>query len=103
MESLVHAMLSNALAVAVLAVLVAIIGRAYRRPALIHGLWLIVMIKLVTPPLLPVSLPAELNLAPDSWSRGEVREEIQESIASLELSPLDRLEKVAYSELRQND
>ena len=57
MESLVHAMLSNAAAAAVLAVLVAIIGRACRRPALIHGLWLIVMIKLVTPPVVPVSLP----------------------------------------------
>ena len=61
MESLVHAMLSNAVAVAVLAVLVAIIGRACRRPALIHGLWLVVMLKLVTPPVVPVSLPVGLE------------------------------------------
>ena len=57
MEPLVHAMLSNALAATVLAVLVAILGRACRRPALIHGLWLVVMLKLVTPPVVPVSIP----------------------------------------------
>ena len=54
MEPLVHAMLSNALAATVLAVFVAILGRACRRPALIHGLWLVVMLKLVTPPVVPV-------------------------------------------------
>ena len=64
MESLVHAMLSNAVAAAVLAVLVTIIGRDCRRPALIHGLWLIVMLKLVTPPRRADSLPAGLNFAP---------------------------------------
>src|SRR5262245_20815594 len=58
MESLVHAMLSNALAATVLAVAVAGLARACRRPALIHGLWLVVMIKLVTPPLVLVQLPA---------------------------------------------
>ena len=51
-----HAMLCNALAATFLTVLVAILGRTCRRPALIHGLWLVVMIKLVTPPVLPVSL-----------------------------------------------
>ena len=62
MESLVHAMLSNAVAAAFLAVLVAIIGRACRRPAVIHSLWLVVMLKLVTPPILPVSLPEQWSL-----------------------------------------
>ena len=65
MESLVHAMLSNAVVVAVLAMPVAIMGRACRRPALIHGLWLVVMLKLVTPPVVPVSLARELE--PGAW------------------------------------
>jgi bla regulator protein blaR1 len=85
MESLVHAMLSNASAAAVLAVLVALIGRAYRRPALIHGLWLIVMLKLVTPPVIPVSLPVELNLTPERWSSGEVREDHPELVTVPEM------------------
>jgi beta-lactamase regulating signal transducer with metallopeptidase domain/archaellum component FlaC len=83
MESLVHAMLGNAVVVVVLAVMVAITGRVCRRPALIHGLWLIVMLKLVTPPVvpvsLPVSLPVELNLASETWSSGEVREDHSDS------------------------
>ena len=61
MESLVHAMLSNALAVSVLAVVLAIVGRACRRPALIHGLCLVVMIKLVTPPFVTVTLPVSVG------------------------------------------
>ena len=74
MEWLVHAMLSNALAVTVLAMLVAILGRACRRPALIHGLWLVVMLKLVTPPVVPVSLPVAVNLVPARWSQVEPAE-----------------------------
>jgi len=64
MESLVHTMLSNALAATVLGVLVAGLGRTCRRPALIHGLWLVVLIKLVTPPVVPVSLPVAVAVAP---------------------------------------
>jgi bla regulator protein BlaR1 len=86
MESLVHALLSNAVAATILVVLVAVIGRSCRRPALVHALCLIVLLKLVTPPLVHVSLPVGLNLAPEQWSRGEIREDLQESIASAEMS-----------------
>ncbi len=57
MESLVQGMLSNAVAVTVLAVLVAVLGRACRRPALIHSLCLLAILKLVTPPLVPLAIP----------------------------------------------
>jgi beta-lactamase regulating signal transducer with metallopeptidase domain len=91
MESLVHAMLSNAVAAVVMAVMVAIIGRACRRPALIHGLWLIVMLKLVTPPFfpvsLPVSLPVELNLVSGTSTAGEFREDQPGSIGPLAIDP----------------
>jgi beta-lactamase regulating signal transducer with metallopeptidase domain len=81
MEPLVHAMLSNALAATVLAVVVAILGRTCRRPAIIHGLWLVVMLKLVTPPVVPVSIPVELvEVLPSGWSIGEAGEGPQESI-----------------------
>ena len=72
MEPLVHAMLSNALAVTVLAVFVAILGRLWRRPAVIHGLWLVVMLKLVTPPVVPVSVPVAANLVAADWSAVEI-------------------------------
>jgi beta-lactamase regulating signal transducer with metallopeptidase domain len=57
MESLVHTLLSNALAAMILAVAAALLGRTCRRPALTHSLWLLVLLKLITPPLVPVPLP----------------------------------------------
>jgi beta-lactamase regulating signal transducer with metallopeptidase domain len=64
MESLVHVMLNNALVATSLAAVVACLGRARRRPALIHGLWLLVMIKLVTPPVVSVTVPIASVVAP---------------------------------------
>ena len=57
MESLVHILLSNAVVATLMAAMVAAVSRICRRPALTHSLWLVVMLKLVTPPLVPVSLP----------------------------------------------
>lgn len=56
MERLVHYALSNAVAATVLAVLPAVAGRMLRRPALTHALWLLVLLKLFTPPLFSVAL-----------------------------------------------
>jgi len=39
-----------------LAVLVTAIARLIRRPAVVHGLWLLVLLKLLTPPLIPLSV-----------------------------------------------
>src|SRR5436305_820920 len=47
----------NALGAVVLAVAAALTGRLCRRPALTHGLWLLVLLKLVTPPLLSLAIP----------------------------------------------
>jgi beta-lactamase regulating signal transducer with metallopeptidase domain len=49
--------LSNAAMATLLAVFAAGLCRLYRRPALAHGLWLVVLLKLVTPPLVEVPLP----------------------------------------------
>ncbi len=59
-----HAGLSNALSATFLALLVACIGRVLaRRPAILHCLWLLVLLKLVTPPLyeIPISWPETLS------------------------------------------
>src|ERR1700677_3657915 len=64
MESLVHILLSNALVATVMAAMAAALGRICRRPALTHCLWLVVMLKLVTPPLVPVSLPVATVRSP---------------------------------------
>ena len=56
MSTLLQIGLANAVCAALLAV-PAVVASRRRRPALAHGLWLLVLIKLVTPPLFPVTLP----------------------------------------------
>src|SRR5713101_259035 len=63
MPSLIESVLANAACAAVLALLALAVGRVWRRPAVLHGLWLLVLLKLVTPPILPLPvrvLPASV-------------------------------------------
>ena len=49
--------LSNALVTVVLAIAVIVIGRFWKRPAAIHLLWVFVVLKLFTPPLITLPVP----------------------------------------------
>jgi beta-lactamase regulating signal transducer with metallopeptidase domain len=66
MDTLLHTGLTNAVLATVLAVAVAGVGLVCRRPALLHSLWLLVLLKLLTPPLVPVPLPWPGGSAPDA-------------------------------------
>lgn len=91
--------LSNALAAAALAAVVALPALVLRRrrPAVVHALWLIVLVKLVTPPLwkVPVSWPATepksievVHAAASNWASVETAaEEIWVSDAAPEPTP----------------
>ncbi len=59
MDDLLSIAVSNAVAAAVLGLVAIAVSAVYRRPALVHGLWLLVLLKLVTPPLvfIPVAWP----------------------------------------------
>ena len=61
MDSLLRLGLSNAAAAMLLALLAALVsaGIRRRRPAVVHALWLLVLLKLLTPPLwtVPVAIP----------------------------------------------
>jgi beta-lactamase regulating signal transducer with metallopeptidase domain len=59
-DDLLNVGLSNAVVAALLALVAIAAGAVCRRPALVHGLWLLVLLKLVTPPLVrvPVAWPA---------------------------------------------
>ena len=62
MFALLEIALSNAAVATLLALLAFAVGRMCRRPALTHSLWLIVLLKLVTPPIIefPIaSLPTD--------------------------------------------
>ena len=48
--------IANSLTVAVLAPIVFLVGHVCRQPAVRHGLWVLLLIKLVTPPLFPVEI-----------------------------------------------
>src|SRR5438067_2512125 len=57
MGPLLQVGLSNCVMALALAAVAASAGRWCRRPAVAHGLWLLVLLKLVTPPLVPVPVP----------------------------------------------
>jgi bla regulator protein blaR1 len=57
MQAVLDALLANALVAFGLALLAALVARWGRRPALAHVLWIIVLLKLVTPPLFSLQWP----------------------------------------------
>jgi beta-lactamase regulating signal transducer with metallopeptidase domain len=75
----------NAVAAAVLAVPAALAGWIGRRPALTHALWLLVLIKLLTPPFYPLQL---------QWPESRPAEQalvVTESSGGARSQPLDRI------------
>jgi bla regulator protein blaR1 len=60
-DTVLHVGLGNAALAAVLALVAGAAGCVLRRPAVVHALWLLVLLKLITPPLipLPVFQPAD--------------------------------------------
>ncbi len=56
MSNLLELALGNVAVASLLAAVAWAVGRSLRRPALTHGLWLLVFIKLLTPPLLSVPI-----------------------------------------------
>jgi beta-lactamase regulating signal transducer with metallopeptidase domain len=90
-ETLLHEGTSNAVSATVLALVVACLARLLaRRPAVLHCLWLLVLVKLVTPPLyeVPIPLPAALLAAPEP-ARAPVllRSELSEGDLAYLLAP----------------
>jgi beta-lactamase regulating signal transducer with metallopeptidase domain len=65
MSWLLVVVLKNAILVLPLAALALLVGRWWRRPALAHVLWAIVLLKLLTPPL--VDVPVGWHLGVESW------------------------------------
>jgi beta-lactamase regulating signal transducer with metallopeptidase domain len=94
-DAFLHIGLSNALVAAILAVVALMVGRLCRqRPALAHGLWLLVLLKLVTPPLLDVQLPwpaspvAQPDSAPEPFASAPEDIPQAEPFAVLPAEPL---------------
>jgi bla regulator protein BlaR1 len=71
----------------VLALLAAAAARLCRRPALAHTLWLLVLLKLLTPPLVPFSLSWPAAECPIPATAEERPAPVVEPVALLELGP----------------
>jgi beta-lactamase regulating signal transducer with metallopeptidase domain len=63
LDTLVYFGLVNAATATALAIVALVLGRFCRRPAVVHSLWLLVLLKLVTPPLIDIPFPAPESAA----------------------------------------
>ncbi len=61
LNSLVAVVLGNAAVASLLALGVVLLARWYHKPALLHGLWVVVLLKLVTPPMVSIPVPVEMS------------------------------------------
>jgi beta-lactamase regulating signal transducer with metallopeptidase domain len=73
-DTLLRAGFSNAVAASLMGIVVACFSRLFaRRPALLHGLWVLVLLRLVTPPIYEVPIPWTLaSSAPPSIPSAEM-------------------------------
>jgi hypothetical protein len=63
MNLLWQALVSNVAIAAVCAIAVYAVTRIWKNPQLAHALWVLVLLKLVTPPFVSVPLPAWLSVS----------------------------------------
>ena len=66
--------LTNAALALPLAAVAFIVGRWSRRPALAHVLWVVVLLKLLTPPMVEVPVGWKIDLSPYGWQPAEKAE-----------------------------
>jgi len=82
MDSILHFLLSNALVAAILAFVLVLVGSVWRHPRLLHMLWLLVLVKLVTPPV--VTVPIRW-----SWDTARQTQPSSRYLAPAEAAPAD--------------
>jgi beta-lactamase regulating signal transducer with metallopeptidase domain len=97
-NTLIEIVLSNAVVACVLAIVVFVLSRALRRrPAIVHVLWMLVLVKLITPPLVSIplfTLPAATTLEPaDNIQSTLTMSELAASEERAAEPPIDILEE----------
>lgn len=70
MQTILETLLANAVFAALLAAVVYGVTRAVRKPAVVHTLWLLVLLKLVAPPIVSIPIPVA-SIAPPAQSARE--------------------------------
>jgi RND family efflux transporter MFP subunit len=98
-DALLHAALNNAGWAAALALVAAVGGRIWRRrPAVVHALWLMVLLKLVTPSLVQFSLPRGDGQPRDHAGGAEPSDASRPNVAALSPVAIEP----AVAEVRKN-
>jgi beta-lactamase regulating signal transducer with metallopeptidase domain len=87
MNAWLDIVLFNAFTATALALVVAVAGRRTKRPALIHALWLVVLLKLVSPPVLEVALVPRFAPARGLGPQERAAEETRSEAARTRVSP----------------
>jgi hypothetical protein len=85
METLLTIGVANVLVAAALAVLAWTAGRVCRRPALAHGLWVLVFLKLLAPPLFELRVPGPSRPAASPAPRRDLVQQVPKSAPPLNL------------------
>src|SRR5439155_17259452 len=86
-DTLLHLGLGNAVVATVLALFAALAGRLGARPAWRHGLWLLVLLKLVAPPVVPMSVPRPVPAALEDYASLAEPPPQLPAVAPLDLPP----------------
>lgn len=84
-EVLLWTVASNSLIAGVIAVAAVLIQRTRKSPSLAHVLWVLALVKMVTPPLIPITVPTA-DATPPASSSAEALERLIESIPTDELA-----------------
>jgi beta-lactamase regulating signal transducer with metallopeptidase domain len=90
---LIQAAFANAAGVVLLAAAAFLTGRWLRSPALTHALWVLVLVKFVTPPLVGVALPGE-------WLSADVAVIARACLPTTSSAP--SVEATSHTSVRQN-
>jgi hypothetical protein len=61
LNTLVAVVLGNAVVASLFALGVVLLARWYHKPALLHGLWVVVLLKLITPPMFTIPVPVQMS------------------------------------------
>ncbi len=88
LNSLVAVVLGNAVVASLLALGVWLLGRWFHKPALLHGLWVVVLLKLVTPPMVTLSVPVEMSvLVPEPVLQEDSSQLPESTLADVSATP----------------
>jgi beta-lactamase regulating signal transducer with metallopeptidase domain len=87
---------SNSLVVVVLAVCVALLSRHWKNPVGVHLLWVFVLLKLVTPPVVTIPVPLSVYEPPFMAAQQEANQDVIDS-SSVEVSREEEVASVAMN------